>query len=312
MKISPINQNPNIKFKSKIKKVISGALTKSIADSVDIFEETHKNAKKLGSGLFATAYVLEPSGFVIKESLADNHAKAQNGCFYHEAKALAMIPPKMKQTQKLVALAQTEKDNYYLISTFIQGKSVRYPERPWSPHSFQSLFNVMFALDKEGIYHNDINQGNCLIDNRAEVNIIDYQFAEKFKIDDTRKNDKEFKTPYFMMPSNAQMFEMASLPWYFLSMEKTAKKQEIHDCFKTYLDIKSSYAQKRADYLASLGSNPQKTEYESLQAKFFKNPSEDMINLQAKKLQILYSFRKTFSIIDNNSKNDKNIASAVS
>lgn len=316
MKISSINYltKSQIYFNSRVKKVCSGKLPYELNDEIDNFEETHKNASELGSGLFATAYLLNGTNYVIKESFNDKYSKAQNRDFFPEAEALGSIPDNFKNSQKLVAHVQTEKNNYYLITTFMNGKAGKYPLNPWTPASYNQLFKTLFTLDTLGIYHNDVNQSNCLVDKNDEVNIIDYQFADKFQLPPSSKNEIYFKTPDFMMPANAQMFEMANLPWYIHSMSKNnAGKEEIRKTFKDYIEAKANYAHRRAMYLGS--KNPyyykESIDYELLQAKYFKNPTDDIINLQAKKLQLMYSFRKTFSLVDPNSKPDKNIISAL-
>ena len=310
MKISPITQNRFFNFGSKIKNVISGEVTEELAQKVDDFEETHKNAKMLGSGLFATAYILNGTNCVIKESLPTKLAKKQNDNFYPEAAALSRIPPSVVNTQKLIAHVLTQKGNFYLLSTFAEGAPASYPKHPWNKNSFDGLFETLFSLDKAGIYHNDINEANCLIDKNHKASTIDYQFARRFSNVDM-DNYRRLKTPRIMAPANAQMFEMASLPWYIKSMSKTAPKKEVRNLFKSYLESKSQYAKQRALYLRQDPNCKEKARYELLQAKYLENPTDEMIDLQAKKLQIMYSFRKTFSITDPNNNQDKNIASAI-
>lgn len=311
MKIFPINLFNQANFKSRVKKVHGGTLPDGLADKIDAFEETHKNATELGSGLFATAYLLNDTNYVIKETLQDDYAREQNRDFFPEAKALASLPEYFDNTQKLVAHVQTEKNNYYLISTLVNGTETKYPEKPWTFKSLNGLLDTLYQLDVAGIYHNDVNQANCLVDNKGRVGTIDYQFAQNFSVDCDSTNSEEFKTPPFMMPSNAQMFEMASLSWYFRTMGKMASREELRESFKNYLEAKSIYAKQRGTYLKGLSGYSEKAEYEMLQARYYKNPTDDMIDLQAKKLQIMYSFRKTFSIIDPNGKPDKNIVSAL-
>jgi hypothetical protein len=312
MRISAISYSTKPYFTSKVAKIYNGQLPTGLDDKIDEFEETHDNAQKLGSGLFASAYLFNGTNYVIKESLPDEYSIRQNQDFFPESKALNLLPKDFKNSQQLVAHVQTEKDNYYLISTFVNGKARKYPEYPWNKTSFTELFKTLYTLDSYKIYHNDVNQSNCLVDDKNEVNMIDYQFAMEFSPFDS-KNKDFFKTPKFMMPANAQMFEMASLPWYLRSMNKTAPKSEVRNTFKTYLDAKSMYARRRAMYLISTGfsENTDAIEYEMLQSKYFKNPSDDIINLEAKKLQLMYSYRKTFSLTDPNSKPDKNVVLAL-
>ena len=136
MRISPITQNKFFNFRSKVTDVMHGDISDDLAQKIDDFEETHKNAKELGSGLFATAYVLNGTNYVIKESLPTKLARKQNDNFFPEARALEMLPPSVKNTQRLVAHVKTEKDNYYLLSTFVEGLPASYPSHPWNKNSF--------------------------------------------------------------------------------------------------------------------------------------------------------------------------------
>jgi len=298
-----------ISFTSKVKTVHQGSLPSSYYNEVDKFEETHSNADYLGAGLFARAYVFKGTPYVIKESLEDDYAKEANKGFYQEAAMLTRVPDKMKTSQKLIAHVETERGNCYLLSTLVAGGPADCQKRPWTTKSFQGLLRSLYDLDEAGIYHNDVNQANCLLDNVGNVNILDYQFGTTFSPYNTSENSKNFKCTSFQMPSNAQMFEMASLPFYLKDMGRKYPKKEVSEVFKAYLNAKSDYCKQRALHLSGMSS--EKSKYEALQAKFYKRPSDDMVNLQALKLQLMYAHRKTFSIVDPNGQGDKNIMSAI-
>jgi len=312
MKIGAISLLSKNVFKSKVKQIHQGNIDESVCDKIDNFEETKSNARLLGEGLYAKVYLLNGTKYAIKETLKDKSSKKANGDFSNEANALNMIPDSIAHSQKFVARVETMKNNYYLLSTYKAGLPPKYPDNPWDRSSFRSLFNVLFALDKAGIYHNDLNESNCLIEPNKNVNVIDYQFAQRFSIDNSNENAEEFKTPKFMMLSNAQMFESASLGFYLNKLSEHVSKNELRQLFKTYLEEKSIYSSNRAEYLKDTVYNSEKEEYETLQAKYLKNPSDNMVDLQALKLQILYSFRKAFSMADVNLSSKNNIASAVS
>jgi len=300
-----------IPFTSRVTNVYHGQLPEGLSDKVDNFEETHQNALFLGEGLFSKAYKLNGTNYVIKESLSTPAAKRVNGTFSQEASMLSSLPSSLKNTQKLVANVKTEKGNHYLLSTLVEGEKPEPPASLWKLSHFNSLFNNLFALDEANIYHGDLNRGNCLIDNKGNVNLLDYQYAEKFNINDSTANDSKFKFPAFMMPSNAQMFEMANLPFYITNLATTNQRNNIKDCFKTYLNSKSNYCGERAELLRYSKGNKDSIRYEQLQEYYYKNPSDDMINLQAEKLQVLYAFRQAFSMTDKNNALETNIISAV-
>ena len=310
-KINSYNYNSSINFSSKVKRVLLGNIDEKMKEKVDSFEETHENAKLLGQGLFAQAYLFPDSNIVIKESIPSEQARIANGNFLSEAINLSRLPEQLTNTQRLVADVETEKGNYYLLSTLVEGKKPDFSTVFWDKSSFKSLFSNMLELDKAGILHGDLNRGNCLLDN-GTVNLIDYQWADTFDIDNPDENDNKFKFPDFMMPANSQMFEMANLPYYFSRLNEDNPEFSLTDLFKTYLNEKSQYCKNRANYLRGNGASSEMIEYEQLQAKFLNNPTDEIVKLEAMKLQLLYAFRQSFSMVDKNNAGKHNIISSVS
>lgn len=310
-KINSYNYNSSINFSSKVKRVLLGNIDEKMKEKVDSFEETHENAKLLGKGLFAQAYLFPDSNIVIKESIPSEQARIANGNFLSEATNLSRLPEQLTNTQRLVADVETEKGNYYLLSTLVEGKKPDFSTVFWDKSSFKSLFSNMLELDKAGILHGDLNRGNCLLDN-GTVNLIDYQWADTFDIDNPDENDNKFKFPDFMMPANSQMFEMANLPYYFSRLNEENPEFSLTDLFKIYLNEKSQYCKNRANYLRGNGASSEMIEYEQLQAKFLNNPTDEVVKLEAMKLQLLYAFRQSFSMVDKNNAGKHNIISSVS
>ena len=320
MQILRINQNynqnynrkNNVSFKSKVVQVLKGNISESLKDKVDVFEETHSNAQLLGSGLFARAYKFNDEDIVIKESMQTPEAKKANQNFEPEANALYKLPEDMGNTQKLIANVRTAKGNYYLLTTLIQGTKPVYPQTPWNIMHFQSLFRTLYLLDKSGIYHGDLNRGNCLITADNQANLLDYQWSESFDIRYQNYNDKKLKTPSFTTPSNAQMFEMANLPFYLANLINANKSSEAKQVFTNYLKAKSVYCKNRSNLLRMNNAPRESVEYESLQAELLSNPSKDVVKINALKLQVLYAFRQVFTITDkNNTENKHNIITTV-
>lgn len=290
-------------FTSKVTTVLYGDANDDLKKQIDVFEETHKNATLLGSGLFSKVFKLDGQDVVIKESLPTRNARKINGNFKKEAKALKLVPDYLNNSQKLIADVETQRGNYYLISTLVQGKKPTLTN-VWEKKHFDSLFDTLFELDKANLLHNDLNRGNCLISDDGKVGIIDYQWAEPFYLSDKGTDQGKNRFPGFMAHSNAQMFEMANLPFYLSKFKAKNDTEKMREIFVTYLNSKSDYCQKRADYLKEHKSSMNLDNYDRLQAKFLKNPSDDVIELEALKLQILYGYRQLFSIVDPNNPHD--------
>lgn len=311
MRVGQLNNFYRIAFKSKVTDVMLGKAPQELKDKIDRFEEKHDNATFLGEGLFARAYLFNGTNIVIKESLKTEKAKKTNSDFSQEAKYLAKLPSNLTNSQKLIANVKTEKGNYYLLSTLVNGVKPDNPTGMWEKEHFASLFRGLFELDKNKIFHGDINRGNCLISENGNANLIDYQYAEDINISNTSKNDEMFKVPPFMAPANSYMFEMANLPFYLSKLSDTNQKNEVKDVFVTYLKEKSEYYKNRTNMLRFQKASNEMIEYEQLQSKFLKNPSEKTIDVEALKLQTLYSFRQVFSITDKNSESKHNIIATI-
>lgn len=308
MKISPIkySYNPKLNFSSKVVEVGYGAISEELKDKVDKFEETKRaNAQKLGQGLTAEAYRLHGTNCVIKVS--KNGYKEANGDFSQEAISLSKVPRGFKNAQKLIANVKTEKNNWYLISTFVNGKIPNGKETKWNKESFASLMENLANLDCAHIYHGDVSKCNCLIDENNTVNFLDFQYAEKFQCkteQDHTYNAEKYKVPYFIAPSNLQMFEESNLAKYLTEIEpKEAKK-----LYKEYLKEKANYHKARAKHFKKENVRREIIEYDSLMAKYLKNPTDSLINLSAQKLQILHAHRSLSSSLNGNA----NLMSAVS
>lgn len=311
MKILPIDTYyNNINFTSKVTRVINGSVPEDIKDKVDLFEETNgKNDKKLGQGLFAEAYLLGGTNCVIKRS-KQGKAEKINGDFSMEATALMNIPKDFSHAQSLIGNVETEDGKYYLLTTFMEGKIPDGEKTKWDGKSLASILSSLAKLDSSRVYHGDVSRCNCLITEDGEVNLLDFQYCEKFGIEteeDHKINAKTYKVPFFMAPSNAQMFEESNFATYLSTIDET-KAREL---FKTYLEEKANYHQKRAEAFEKQGVRYEITEYDKLMAKYLKHPSDEMINLQARKLQLLLTHRFITSSMDTEKQEDLyNIMSA--
>ncbi len=311
MKISPIRSYyNNINFTSKVKKVINGNVPESVQEQIDIFEETDcANAEKLGEGLFAEAYRINGTDIVIKRSKPKN-ATSINGDFSQEAHALMNIPKDFQHAQRLIGNVETEYENFYLISTFMEGKIPDGDKIKWDRRSLSSILTSLAQLDTARVFHGDVSRCNCLITEDSEVNLLDFQYCDKFRLDDDydhAQNAKRYKVPYFIAPSNAKMFEESNFATYLT----TIKPSEAESLFVTYLEEKSKYHKTRAIEFQKQGVRPEIVEYDTLMAKYLEHPSKEMVELQAKKLQILLTQRYILSAMDTRKQEDLfNIMSA--
>lgn len=284
---------------------------KEIKKATQAFSEDKNNSQFLGQGCFASAYAIMPN-IVLKKPLSRGED------FIKEGKNLKMIPEEITSTQKFVAaLYDSEQNCDYLLSTKVDGVSASPLKNPWKAKHLKSLFDTFFQLDKEGIIHGDLNNGNIKLTSGGKVNLLDFQYAYKIPENEHFKEKEEIHLPGFIYPQNSQMFETAALAHY---LKRTSNKTQAKEFLRLYLSEKSKYHQKRYDFLeekekaaryGDYNTFNQAKAFEKAQEIVFQNPSDNVIKIEAKKIQFLSSFRQAYRHLDQNIKH-KNIISAPS
>ena len=304
MNIAPVRSNffnrHNINFTSKVIEVGSGIVPKECMDAVDYFEESERaNAKKLGDGLSATAYLIKGTNWVLKASKPEPKFMTVNGDFSHEAKSLELVPETLKNNaQQLIGNVKTEAGCWYLLSTLVDGKVADGKNVKWERESLRSLMAGLAELDAANVFHGDVSKNNCLVTKNKKVNFIDFQYARKFdfKGDEVHKENADmYKVPYFIAPSNLQMFEESYFGTYLTELEDESEAKKV---FQEFLEEKSLYHKKRAKAFKEQGARPEIVEYDSLMAKYLKNPPKGLKDLSAQKLQIMMEHRGILSAFD--------------
>lgn len=282
----------------------------------DEFISTGSNVTKLGEGIGGETFKFNHpklTHIVIKKNKA-----GYSEDYEKEYKNLASIPTNLIGGQEAVARAY-DRGEYYLLSTLVPGKTVSRDNRYTEEH-LKNLFNKMFELDKIGIYHGDLNGKNILLSPNGTVNFIDYQWTEQIPEINFFDNQKSKKIlmPLSEFPENAQMFEMASMPWYMDSFDTPAEKETF---LKSYLKVKSNYHEKRYEYIKKITKNwPYPSERkqiaealnaEKAKAEVYKNPDRDVLRIEMKKIQFLSDYRDAYSHVDPNLP-DRNIIASPS
>ena len=285
-----------------------------LRNEIDSFSKNpYSCAKFLGQGVCAKAYELDNfDDFVIKEATSKDD-------FSLEEKGLRLLDNEINNVQRFVARAYDDKkDKFYLLTTKINGNCADYIDNlPLNKNQLDNFFDVLFELDSKGIYHGDLNCGNIIIDG-DNVSLLDFQYATKLDRKDFFKNLPQYNTPDFMMLENAYMFEQAGLPYYISKLENKEKKE----FFKNYLQEKSHYHSKRANFIKNELLRNESVEnfqniqkalnYETTRSKVFLEPNEDIIKLEAKKTGFLNSFRQAYSLTDEKLEHRNIIPSASS
>ena len=290
-----------LNFTSKVKNVNYGKINDEYKDKVDRFDDGERSeAEYLGHGLFAKVYRFIDTNFVIKQY---NKCMPLSDC-RQKAKMLEKVG-ELSGSQQLMAQVTTENGNEYLISTLVKGEEPDPDANPFNKVALKSFMNTLAELDKKGVYHNDLNTGNCKVDSQTgQIGLLDYQFAMDMDPSNKYSNLQNLLFPECTLPANIQMFEMANLPSYIKHLGAYRAK----DFFKDYLSIKSDYHTRRYHYYRNeniSGVTPENIEYEMLMSRALKRPSDKLIDLYAKKSQVMYSFRNAFGLTDENTRDIK-------
>lgn len=302
-----------VAFKALVPKKVSPqfeSMSGRLISEVGKFLASPKDTVKfLGSGVSAAVYMfLKFPQIVIKQAFN------QKETFEDEQQHLQMIPDEVTHSQRFVArLFDDETGRHYLLSTYVRGNSADLSKNPWTKNHFDSLFQTLFEMDKVGLYHGDLNNGNLKLTVDGEVNIIDWQWAQKIPYGQFFDEKDGLVQPGFLMPDNAQMFEMKEFSDYLALMKN---KREARELFRTYLKSKSVYHAKRAAFTEKMFDGSENAVaakiFETAKSKVFENSSDAVISVEAKKIGFIDMFRHSYEIIDSKDKKKNRIPAGAS
>lgn len=270
---------------------------------LETFTKNPDSADLLGEGVTSAVYKFKRlKDIVFKKSLK------QNDNFQEEIEHLKMLPKNLQTVQKFVAQAfDDETGLFYLLSTKMDGKEAKWKKNPWTREHFKDFFTTLFELDINGIYHGDLHCGNILLDNAGKANLIDFQWTQKLVRSQFFTDKPQSMLPPFMMSENSQMFEMAGIPYY---LQFAPSSRQGKNFLKDYLKEKAVYHQRRSDFLRSFiersVNEKEKVNilkginYEDAQSIMLRKPDDDVLKIEAKKLQFLSNFRQTAANTDLN------------
>lgn len=307
MKVSPIKKT-NTTFKSSHFEDYNykyNYIRSKLEQQTEKFFKNRGSVTKIGEGVGGETFRFKDwdlNNFVIKTTksgYSDDYKKEYDN--------LMQIPTDRIGGQEAIARVYDSSGKYGLISTLVSGKPASLTNR-YNDELLKNLFEKMFELDKAGIYHGDLNGNNILLNSSGKVNFIDYQWTQIVPQINFYDSEKVIKMllPKSVFPENAQMFEMASLPYY---IDKLWTSYEKESFLKNYLKAKAEYHNSRAKYIAKLEPNWYSGEKhlirkslieEEAKTKIYRQPSDTVLKLELKKLQFLSDYRDAYSHVDSN------------
>ena len=314
-------QSSNLRFKSRVVYEKSNTpLTEEERDFIDRFEEGKESFTKfLGEGVASRAYYSYAHDFVVKQNKENiwlpPKRRGQMGSLAHENNILLSIDDHVRTTQKGIAYVETLKGGEFLLSTFASGKPANIYSNPFTEKHIDRLLRALYRLDKCQIVHCDLSNPNLLLNDNNDVNIIDYQWAERFSYYWPFSNfelENSFFAP-FEAPNNASLFEGAGLAGYVRKMSAS----NAEDFLRKYYMNKAHYTQKKVNKLEEisqkkfLGNAKNIIDFERKKTDAYNNINEDVLNVEVLKMNILNLHRRQNSCHDVNSIEPRNILRAI-
>ncbi len=210
-------------------------------DYIDRFEEgSVQDLKILGEGGCSKAYYSPSCNFVIKHNKVNGYIREKEpwemGSLLHEYEILSEISQKVKTTQRGDCIFRNRKRGD--ISTLVSGKPSDIDSNPFTEKHIDRLLRNLYRLDKSGIIHSDLSRPNLLLDDNYNVNIIDYQWGEKYILNYPELGFLIRNSSFAPIesPNNASMFESAALAGYSRKMPQN----ELYPFLKNYDKRKKS------------------------------------------------------------------------
>lgn len=291
-------------------------------DYINRFEEgLVGDSKFLGEGVTSKAYYSPYCDFVIKQNKVnpyiDEKTRWEMGSLAHEYEILSKISPNVKTTQRGIAYLETEKGGKFLLSTLVSGKPYDINSNPFTSKHIDRLLRNLYRLDKSQIIHSDLSRPNLLLDSNYNVNIIDYQWGDKY--------DLRFPLAEFMLrnssfapieaPNNASMFESAALAGYSRKMPQ----EDLFPFLKSYYANKAHYVEKNVKRLQAFEQIVEDnleyirniTNFERAKLKAYGNIDPNIVDAEILKMNMLNLHRRQYSCYDPNKIESRNILRAI-
>ncbi len=313
-----------ISFTSRVNHIepYNAPLTEEAKDFIDKFEEvgdserTKKlNCKYLGEGVYSKAYFVPNLNFVIKENkrkpIIPPKRPDQMGSLSHENSILYGINEHVDHSQKGIAYVETENGGQFLISSFVAGKKMDPKTNPIDEKTMDRLLRTLYRLDKSNILNSDLSGSNILITEDKYANLIDFQWGEKTNPSYSNSYYKNFSFPEFEAPNNMTSYEGASLSGYLNRLDNG------REFLEKYLFLKSHYCEKKAKKLQELYSEtrssylPERIEFENLKAYAYTHPTDNVINAELLKMNIIKNHRNQYTFYDENVVESRNMLVAI-
>lgn len=251
-----------------------------------------------------------PQGLAVKvpkRTAVDEHGYMQkaNVKFDDEMAILEKVPAGVTG-QRLVAEAEGP-DGRYLITTFAPGKPSDPVQNPLTAPQVASMVKSLGLLDQAGLLHRDLKPRNWHT-TTSETHLFDYGAGVTFDPTDFKTNRETYHFPEFWVPSNLKNYESNGIFRYIFDAHEDGhplKRAEMRELLTAYLktsaDVHADRARQFVQLLPDLSPADRKTmrqaiDFERLQAELLREPSDDLINLEAARIQVLFATERAYHL----------------
>jgi len=219
-------------------------------------------------------------------SYAVKVARSKDDDFSREAKILKRVPDRLAGQKFVDYFRNPRTGRDILVSTFSDGKQGIMTEKK----DFLKLFESLYVLDRSGILHGDLNMGNCLFDD-GKINLIDYGEGSLFNSGDTYN----IMYPDFIVKTNIVNLEQNGIPD---CIQKWAENGiNVKQGFVNYLETKAEFYRSHKNLIEKT-KNESAYAYEENLAEVLKMPDDDIIENEARRMDVLYTFEQTDTAVN--------------
>lgn len=211
----------------------------------------------------------------------------------------------MKNTPQASAYTETETGGKYLLSKPVDEILLLKPIKELEPKTMESILNQLYKADKNGIRLLNLKRDNILTSTNKKAFLMDFH--------DATKTDGQIFFARYEARNNMNVFEGQFLVPYLDKLPKDEARQTL----KTYLQLKSKYCEKLAHDLKKTGEKDKdirylkQAEFEKVKAYVYKNPTDEVLDLELMKMY-MYNFDfKRASYFDKTVQTPRNILNAV-
>ena len=175
----------------------------------------------------------------------------------------------------------------------VNGKRANFKTAPIVDMHIRDVQRNILLLDKLNVYHGNLSNNHVFYNSNGKVELDGFRFGVSKKESKEAFNSvvaREYPEEYGL--SNLIDYENLSLGKY---LEGIGDNERENSFIRGYLKISTDFHRRKADFLRKNSLNPQAIEFEELQAKLFKNPDDDLVQLTKDRIKFKYLESKALS-----------------